>query len=643
MSRQNWKEGQEIPYQDLNAIPKGSERTILDKVIWPLIGKQEGFYGDAFKVTFDDATNVTLEIGCGIQQDTSQSAPEPETRILYNPDDTTLYTIETPDATNDRIDIVQVKAALADGSSVSREVKAIDDSVSTESVVLRKTWEADIQIKAGTPAGSPSAPSPDSGYIKVAELYVTASSGIADQDAITDTRTKMIAGKTHQEKITSDVTWEAPTGVKRIKASYIDIESQAGKIAAGNQSSAFIDGGGNVWTCGSNSQGQLGDGTTTDRTTFTRALVPVPVKMISCLSNHMLALDIYGTIWAWGANSDGQLGDNTTSSRSTPAPMAWGRRWKFIAAGDDFSLAIDASGDLYGWGKNQSYTLGHDSSFADVLLPTLVPGGHKWKWVTAGRINCSGVTEDGDLYTWGEENSGNLGDGSGTDNINPTQITSPSKTWSKVWMGPGETAHAITEDGELWGWGEGSAGQIGDGATTDRTTPVQVASGTTWTWIGRGDSQTYGLDDAGNAYGWGTDVGGNLGVGSPGSVVSSPSALNGGHTTKVISAGEGYGFLATTDGDIYAWGDASGGHSASLGVGVLGDGADSGTVTSPAQPPFEPKTHFEHSRIVFSRFVDVTPGNSYSIQYKDHKVKLGSTVLGYHGGGGELYLEYGGY
>lgn len=189
MSRQNFTEGQEIVTQDLNAISQGLEETLLDNVIWPLIAAAAGFFGNGFYVTYDSSTGVTVSEGWGIQRDANQTDPEPMTRILVNDDDSTIYAIETPDATNDRIDIVQVKWEIANGATGTREFKAAGGSVGDATAQLRKDWSADIQIKTGTPAGSPSAPTVDTGYVKIAELYVTASTGIANQAAITDTRT----------------------------------------------------------------------------------------------------------------------------------------------------------------------------------------------------------------------------------------------------------------------------------------------------------------------------------------------------------------------------------------------------------------------------------------------------------------------
>lgn len=188
MSRQNFTEGQEIVTQDLNAISQGLEETLLDNVIWPLIAAAAGFFGNGFYVTYDSSTGVTVSEGWGIQRDANQSDPEPMTRILVNDDDSTIYAIETPDATNDRIDIVQVKWEIENGATGTREFKAAGGSVGDATAQLRKDWSADIQIKTGTPAGSPSAPTVDTGYVKIAELYVTASTGIANQAAITDFR-----------------------------------------------------------------------------------------------------------------------------------------------------------------------------------------------------------------------------------------------------------------------------------------------------------------------------------------------------------------------------------------------------------------------------------------------------------------------
>ncbi len=195
MSRRNFADGVELVREDLNAIPKAQERMLFDRLLYEIVQrKEDAFFDDSFLTEFATSTSVTVRPGAGFQTDSSQSNPEPEKRLLYNEASASL-SISAPDPSLDRIDIVCVKAALADDLTANRKYKdAISGAVSTESLVVQQDWQAEMQIVAGTPAASPVAPSTPSGYIKIAELAVTTVSGLAGAGAVTDTRESMPVG-----------------------------------------------------------------------------------------------------------------------------------------------------------------------------------------------------------------------------------------------------------------------------------------------------------------------------------------------------------------------------------------------------------------------------------------------------------------
>jgi alpha-tubulin suppressor-like RCC1 family protein len=161
-------------------------------------------------------------------------------------------------------------------------------------------------------------------------------------------------------------------------------------IAAGGQTSLALRADGTVWSWGVNDKGQLGDNVATKY-----SMTPVQVKAqlgdlpgmkaIAAGSAHCLALKADGTVWAWGWNSNGQLGDGSTSDRSTAAAVKGGKKLgaflknvKAIAAGGTatilqpsggHSLALVAQGEVFGWGWNVKGQLGLDNQFADQLVP----------------------------------------------------------------------------------------------------------------------------------------------------------------------------------------------------------------------------------------------------------------------------------
>lgn len=189
MGRRNFSENQEVKFADLNSITYALERQFYDRILRQIVSvDQSGFWKSGFFVTRTDSDTISVASGVGYQIDNGQSSPQPVGRPIVSLAAQTLD-IEAPDATNDRIDIVVTRSDLADEISENRRFKDESTDVITEvSTVVQRDWSNDTMIVTGTPAGSPSAPSVPSGYIKIAEVYVTAVTGIAATGAITDSR-----------------------------------------------------------------------------------------------------------------------------------------------------------------------------------------------------------------------------------------------------------------------------------------------------------------------------------------------------------------------------------------------------------------------------------------------------------------------
>jgi hypothetical protein len=195
MPRAHWEDGAEIVRNDLNATSKALQRELYDRVILELVQRAENaFFSDSFLCSFSSANQFIIKKGVGFISDAAQVSPEPQKRLLYRSADVTQL-ISSPDSVNDRIDIVCLIAGVVDELTGSRKFKDATTSViTTQSLVIQKDWEAEILVVDGTPAVTPAAPAIPSGYIKIAEVYVTAVTGIANGAAITDTRSLMPIG-----------------------------------------------------------------------------------------------------------------------------------------------------------------------------------------------------------------------------------------------------------------------------------------------------------------------------------------------------------------------------------------------------------------------------------------------------------------
>lgn len=218
MSRRNFNDGQEIVYEDLNKISYALERTMIEDVVHQIMQRTENaFFDDSCLVEYASATAVTIRAGLGIQTDNTQTSPQSKKRLIKQATQTTSN-LAAPDGTNPRIDLICVKSDIITELTETRKFKNASTSVITnESLVTQKDWSIAISVVQGTPAGSPSAPAIPSGYIKIAELYVTAVTGLSGAGAVTDTRTVMPLNNMYrdfEEQATAPGT--PPSGFGRI-------------------------------------------------------------------------------------------------------------------------------------------------------------------------------------------------------------------------------------------------------------------------------------------------------------------------------------------------------------------------------------------------------------------------------------------
>jgi alpha-tubulin suppressor-like RCC1 family protein len=265
------------------------------------------------------------------------------------------------------------------------------------------------------------------------------------------------------------------------------------QVSVSRSHSAAIKTDGTLWTWGLNSNGRLGDNTSSTRLTpVTTFAGGTNWKQVSCGCNPYdvfmgctAAIKTDGTLWTWGRNAYGQLGDNTTTNRVTPVTtFAGGNNWKQVSCGGQFVSAIKTDGTLWGWGYNNLGQLGTNNTTNRPTPGTTFAGGTNWKQVSCeGGFSSSAIKTDGTLWVWGV-NSGTLGTGSDVSiKLTPVTTFAGGTNWKQVSMGEGTTA-AIKTDGTLWGWGRNAYGQLGtSSAITPICSPVIIFGGTNWKQI----------------------------------------------------------------------------------------------------------------------------------------------------------------
>jgi hypothetical protein len=297
-------------------------------------------------------------------------------------------------------------------------------------------------------------------------------------------------------------------------------------IAAGSDFSVGVAGDGSLWAWGANNQNQLGDGTGVASGVPVRVStqnMPAGVRFtkVSAASDgpggaeHALALDGDGNVWAWGNPTFGALGDGGSSGGSRPVMVAMPAGVKFtdISAGADGSVAVGSDGHAWAWGDGTDGEIGPGSGSTSV--PVQVTGLSGVTQVAAGWDYNMALTGDGTLYSWGRNSDTDL---AGGNNSTPTAVPSSGVPYTQISTGGyGDSAEhtlALGNDGKVYAFGFNGSGQVGDGTTQARSTPVAVSGLANVTEIAAGAFHSLALTSDGQAWAWGSNSRGQLGSGA---------------------------------------------------------------------------------------------------------------------------------
>jgi len=295
-------------------------------------------------------------------------------------------------------------------------------------------------------------------------------------------------------------------------------------VSAGVAHTAAVRADGTLWAWGTNIDGQLGTGAS-----GWDAGSDFPVRVgaaanwatVSVGATHTVGVRTDGTLWAFGSNSHGQLGDGTTTGRNSPVRIGTRTDWAAVSAGWGYTLAICRGGTLWAWGQNTAGVTGLGTAAGNTFVPTQVGTQTNWAAVSASWGHSAAVRTDGTLWAWGSNGSGQLGDGSTVDRLVPVRVGTASN-WASVSASRG-SGHpyangggyfsgphtvAVTRDGQLWAWGANSWGQLGDGtggAGSFRNTPVRIGTASNWASVSTGHADTAAVRTDGTLWFWSGD------------------------------------------------------------------------------------------------------------------------------------------
>ena len=466
--------------------------------------------------------------------------------------------------------LVGTVAVTSPSSALSGTTPAVADPVSAAERVTRPGAPRSVAVRATSPISlrvSFARPSSNGGSrITKYSATCTSSNGGVTRSASAKASPISLTGLTAAARYSCKVravnkvgagAWSKPRAIALPRFSALAVD-------AGSQSTCAVVTDGTLRCWGDNSYGQTGSGSTTGRS---RAVAGVTeTRQVSMGFAHTCVRTSTGTVRCFGFNSDGQLGRGTIGgSSATPTTVAGLTGVTTIAAGDFHTCAVHGTGQVSCWGDNERGQLG-DGTTSDRGGPTAVVGlAGSVRSVSAGRSHTCAVLTSGAVQCWGDNVTGQLGTSAVFGSLAP--LTMPGATGVTTVAAGGSHTCVSFANGAVQCTGNNGDGQLGNGTVLSSMSLVSAAgiisgvASTAALW------NSCALLDGGAVRCWGDNPNGEVGNGASGADVLTPAAVALPSAARAVTTGASHSCAVMTDSSVRCWGSNGSGQ---LGLGSLG-------------------------------------------------------------------------
>lgn len=241
--------------------------------------------------------------------------------------------------------------------------------------------------------------------------------------------------------------------------------------------------------------------------------------------------------------------------------------WSEVSPGGIHTLGIRDGGSLWSWGRNNSGQLGTGESTGTInRTPKQIGNENNWSKISAGNSHNLAIKSDGTLWAWGRNSDGQVGVGSASASFTTPQQIGTDTDWLRISAGD-EFSLAIKTNGTLWAWGDNAFGQLGNNSIIDQSSPIQVGNATNWLMTSAGTQHVLALNTNGELWAWGTNNAGRFGIISPAASLV-PIQIGSDTDWATVLAARDHGVGLKNNGTFWTWGSNSNGQ---LGDGTMID------------------------------------------------------------------------